>query len=223
MRSRLGFSCVMALGAVVILAGSAFGSPIVYNNLTPNNMMAVATRPDSPGVFEIEAGDDFFLGSQTFINSATFVGLLVPGVGGATISEIVAEMYRVSPPSNTARTPNVPTPTIRPPMSRLILETRVRAGIDIHDVAPVPDLYRSQQRAARWDSSKSPSNDDGQRAANRPRGCDHSNVHDAFQPAGRSFLLCPSSVADQRRSVLLVVGVPANQRSRDDSVSGRCH
>jgi hypothetical protein len=100
----------MALGAVVILAGSAFGSPIVYNNLTPNNMMAVATRPDSPGVFEIEAGDDFFLGAQTFINSATFVGLLVPGVGGATISEIVAEMYRVFPlDSNTARTPNVPT------------------------------------------------------------------------------------------------------------------
>jgi hypothetical protein len=110
MRSRLGFSCVMALGAVVILAGSAFGSPIVYNNLTPNNLMAVATRPDSPGVFEIEAGDDFFLGSQTSITSATFVGLLVPGVGGGTISEIVAEMYRVFPlDSNTARTPNVPT------------------------------------------------------------------------------------------------------------------
>jgi len=100
----------MALGAVVILAGSAFGSPIVYNNLTPNNLMAVATRPDSPGVFEIEAGDDFFLGSQTSITSATFVGLLVPGVGGGTISEIVAEMYRVFPlDSNTARTPNVPT------------------------------------------------------------------------------------------------------------------
>src|SRR6478672_2315968 len=108
---RRGFSCVLALGMGAILASPALGSPIVYNNLTPNNMMAVASRPDSPGVFEIEAGDDFFLGSQTFINSATFVGLLVPGVGAApTISEIVAEMYRVFPlDSNTARTPNVPT------------------------------------------------------------------------------------------------------------------
>lgn len=106
-----GFSCVIALGMGGMLAAPALADPIIYNNLTPNNLMAVATRPDSVGTFEIEAGDDFFLGSQTFINSASFVGLLVPGVGGTpSISEIVAEMYRVFPfDSNTARTPNVPT------------------------------------------------------------------------------------------------------------------
>lgn len=107
---RLRLSCVIALGVVAMLAGPAFGDTIIYNNLTPNNMMAIATRPSSPGVFEIETGDDFFLGSQTFITSASFVGLFVPGVGTPAISEIVAEMYRVFPlDSNTARTPQVPT------------------------------------------------------------------------------------------------------------------
>jgi len=107
---RHGFSCVLALGMGAILASPALADPIIYNNLTPNNMMAVATRPSSPGVFEIEAGDDFFLGSQTFINSASLVGLFVPGIGTPTISDIVVEMYRVFPlDSNTVRVPNVPT------------------------------------------------------------------------------------------------------------------
>jgi hypothetical protein len=93
-----------------MLAAPAFGDT-VYNNLTPNNLMAVATRPGSPGTLEIEASDDFFLGSQTIINKASFVGLIVTGTGGTpSISEVVAEMYRVFPKdSDTVRTPNVPT------------------------------------------------------------------------------------------------------------------
>ena len=80
----------------------------IYNNLTPNNGMAAASRPSS-STFEIETGDDFFLGNQTSINSASFVGLLVPGTGGTpSISSLVAEIYRVFPQdSDTTRTPNV--------------------------------------------------------------------------------------------------------------------
>lgn len=127
---RLGFSCVIALGMGAMLAAPALADPIIYNNLTPNNLMAVATRPDSPGVFEIEAGDDFFLGSQTFITSASFVGLLVPGVGAPLISEIVAEMYRVFPlDSNTARTPNVPTRANSP--SDVAFDSRDSAGNEL--------------------------------------------------------------------------------------------
>jgi hypothetical protein len=97
------------------LATPAVGDTI-YNNLTPNNLMAIATRPDSPGVFEIEAGDDFILGSHTTINKASFVGLVVPGSAGTpSISEVVVEMYRVFPKdSNTVRIPNVPTRTNSP-------------------------------------------------------------------------------------------------------------
>jgi hypothetical protein len=61
-------------------------------------------------VFEVEAADDFFLSSQTLITSASFIGLIVPGTGGATISDVMAEMYRIFPlDSNTVRIPHVPT------------------------------------------------------------------------------------------------------------------
>ncbi len=103
-------SSLVVWGVVSFLGSSAFGATI-YNNLTPSNLMGIATRPDIGGAFEIEAGDDFFLGSQTLITSATFVGLIVPGGAGApSISDIVAEMYNIFPvDSNTTRTPNVPT------------------------------------------------------------------------------------------------------------------
>lgn len=102
--------CLVAFGLGGMLATSAPGATI-YNNLTPNNSMAIATRPDSSSGFEIEAGDDFFLNSQTIVNGASFVGLIVPGTGGPpAISQVVAEMYRVFPlDSNATRTPNVPT------------------------------------------------------------------------------------------------------------------
>jgi PEP-CTERM motif-containing protein len=98
-----------ALGFSAMLVAPAIGATI-YNNLTPNNLMAIATRPDTAAL-EIEAGDDFVLGSQTAINMASFVGLLVPGTGGTpAISQVVAEMYRVFPlDSDTVRTPKVPT------------------------------------------------------------------------------------------------------------------
>jgi hypothetical protein len=107
MRQRLKYFSFLSLAA---LAAPAIGATI-YNNLTPNNLMAIATRPDSPGVTEIEAGDDFLLNGQTTINGASFVGLLVPGTAGTPIvSDVVVEIYRVFPnDSNAARTPNVPT------------------------------------------------------------------------------------------------------------------
>ena len=88
----------------------------IYNNLTPNNLMAVATRPDTAGSFEIEAGDDFILGSRSLINTASFTGIIVPGTGGTpSVSDVVVEIYRVFPlDSNTVRTPNVPTRTNSP-------------------------------------------------------------------------------------------------------------
>ncbi len=106
---RHGLRWVAAFCLIVFAAVPAMGD-VIYNNLTPNNSMAIATRPDSPGVFEIEAGDDFFLKSRTSINGASFIGLIVPGSAGASVSQVVAEIYRVFPlDSNAARTPNVPT------------------------------------------------------------------------------------------------------------------
>jgi hypothetical protein len=102
---------IVAASIGMLLSIPAIGaSPDVYNNLTPNNSIAIATRPDTAG-FEIEAADDFFLGAQTNITGASFTGLFVPGSAGApSVSQVVVEIYRVFPnDSNTVRTPNVPT------------------------------------------------------------------------------------------------------------------
>jgi hypothetical protein len=108
MRQLGGLLAALGLTALLTLPASA---DVIYNNLTPNNLIGIATRPDSAGLFEIEAADDFVLPSPTSITSASFVGILVPGAGGApSISGIVAEMYRVFPlDSDAGRTPNVPT------------------------------------------------------------------------------------------------------------------
>lgn len=104
------FACAATLALGAILAVPASGSAI-YNNLTPNNSIAVASRPDA-GSFEIEAADDFFLGTSTTINSASFVGLVIPGAAGGnpTVTTVVIEIYRVFPlDSDTSRTFHVPT------------------------------------------------------------------------------------------------------------------
>jgi hypothetical protein len=103
-------SCVIALAIGSLLATPAFAD-VIYNNLFPTTGIGVATRPDAGQPFEIEAADDFNLASHTIINTASFIGLIVPGSTGlSSINDIVVEMYRIFPlDSNTTRIPNVPT------------------------------------------------------------------------------------------------------------------
>ena len=122
---RLKYICFLSLAAQ---AAPAIGATI-YNNLTPNNLMAIASRPDSPGATEIEAADDFLLnGTTTTLNGASFVGLLVPGtVGTPTISEVDVEIYRGFPKdSDTVRAQHVPTRANSP--SDSAINTRDSAG-----------------------------------------------------------------------------------------------
>ena len=62
------------LAAAVLIAMPAFGTPFLFSTGDVTGLMASAMRPDTGGVFEIESADDFVLGSQTQINSATFTG-----------------------------------------------------------------------------------------------------------------------------------------------------
>jgi len=111
---RKGF-VFFAVGLAATLTQPAVGATI-YNNLTPTNAIGIASRPGVPGTTEIEAADDFTVGGLTTVNTASFIGLIVPGTQGASsIAQIVTEMYRVFPlDSNSARTPNVPTRTNSP-------------------------------------------------------------------------------------------------------------
>src|SRR5215468_11983125 len=118
-------AAVTIVSLVMLLGTPAFAD--IYNNLTPNNLMATAIRPDSPGSFEIETGDDFFLGTGARINSAKFVGLSVPGAGGTpAISQVVVEIYRVFPvDSDVGRTSGPPT------FSTAKVPTRVNSPSDV--------------------------------------------------------------------------------------------
>jgi hypothetical protein len=116
---------IAALGMGAMLSGSAFGG-VIYDNLTPSNLMAIAARPDRPGAFEIEAGDDFVATSPVSINSLSFVGLEVPGTGTPAVQQLVVEIYRVFPnDSNVGRTSG-------PPMfSTPEVPTRVNSPSDV--------------------------------------------------------------------------------------------
>ncbi len=120
-------------GATLLALGMTFGTfaraDVIYNNLTPTSLMAMASRPDSGGGFEIEAADDFVIGSPTSITSASFTGLFIPNsAGGAfSVSEVAIEIYRVFPnDSDTVRTPDVPTRVNSP--SDVALESRDSSG-----------------------------------------------------------------------------------------------
>jgi len=103
-----GSAFILATSVFALIAGPLTAATI-YNNLTPNNLIGVATRTDSGGAFEIEAGDDFSLLSGTQITGASFTGLLSPGTT-ADISQIVLEIYRVFPlDSDVGRTSGPPT------------------------------------------------------------------------------------------------------------------
>src|SRR5689334_20221170 len=83
---------------------------VIYNNLTPNNSMAIASRPGGT-VTEIEAADDFIVTSAATVNNASFTGLLFSPTGGpVNVTQIVIEMYRVFPLDSTnPPSGNVPT------------------------------------------------------------------------------------------------------------------
>ena len=87
-------------------------------------MMGVTTGLSAGGAFEVEAADDFFLSTQTAIDSASFVGLLVPGPSGVPlVSGVAVEIYQIFPlDSDTTRTPKVPTRTNSP--SDVAFDTR---------------------------------------------------------------------------------------------------
>jgi len=91
--------------AAALLLSPAFAATI-YNNLTPNNSMAMASNP---GASEIEAADDFILSSPTLITSASFTGLITGTTSLSNVTDVVAEIYRVFPLDSGPFSGNVPT------------------------------------------------------------------------------------------------------------------
>ena len=124
-RTRATICAILALAALISLATPVTADPFFFSTGNPDGKMATATRPDSPGKFEIESADDFVLTARTVINSATFTGLLLSSSLNQ-IGQVRVEIYRVFPKdSNVARTSGPPT------FSTPQVPTRVNSPSDV--------------------------------------------------------------------------------------------
>ena len=94
-KARIGIAALTFAAVVMPLPAAA--DTFVFSTGNPDGLMATAARPDSPGKFEIETGDDFVLTQQTLITGAAFTGLIPLGASTSDIKNVVVEMYRVFP------------------------------------------------------------------------------------------------------------------------------
>jgi hypothetical protein len=113
--------CLCAMPAVADI-----GSPFFFSTGDPDRLMATASRPNVGVPFEIESADDFVLTQSTAITSATFTGLLP---AGATVGDVVVEIYRVFPAlSDVGRTTGT---TTTPPFQTPKVPTRLNSPSDV--------------------------------------------------------------------------------------------
>lgn len=82
------------IGAILSFSGQAGAQSFSFSTGTPDGLIATASRPGGAGLQEIESADDFFLNKGVSINQATFTGLIP---AGASINQVVVEIYRVFP------------------------------------------------------------------------------------------------------------------------------
>src|SRR6516164_862864 len=86
---------LLAIGLLTAIPAAA--DSVIVNTGNPDGLIAMASRPESPGKIEIEAADDFILTGATSVTGGSFVGLLPTGASLSNISEVVVEIYRVFP------------------------------------------------------------------------------------------------------------------------------
>jgi hypothetical protein len=115
---RVGLAVAFGLAAVWPAAGAT-----IYDNNTPNGLMATASRLGSATQSEIESADDFLLTSPTKITGASFTGLVPTQF---TVGRVSIEIYRIFPAdSDVNRTSGPPT------FSTNQVPTRVNSPADV--------------------------------------------------------------------------------------------
>src|ERR1700724_244007 len=93
LKARTGIAALMFAAVAMPLPAAA--DAFVFNTGNPDGLMATATRPESPGKFEIETGEDFALTQETLITGAAFTGLIPSGASISDIKNVGVEVYRV--------------------------------------------------------------------------------------------------------------------------------
>jgi len=100
----------LSASLAILAVSPAYADPFFFSTGNPDGLIATASRPDSPGRPEIEAGDDFVLTQNAHITGGSFTGLLTGGASLASIGQVVVEIYRVFPlDSDLGRTSGPPT------------------------------------------------------------------------------------------------------------------
>ena len=103
---------VAAIFGALLLVSGASADPFAFTTGNPDGKMATASRPgpSSGANQETESADDFLLGGQTAVTSASFTGLLPAGSSVSDVSQVRVEIYRVFPnDSDVGRTSGPPT------------------------------------------------------------------------------------------------------------------
>ena len=115
----------LSASLAILAVSPACADPFFFSTGNPDGLIATASRPDSPGRPEIEAGDDFVLTQNAHITGGSFTGLLTGGASLASIGQVVVEIYRVFPlDSDVSRTSGAPT------FSTVQVPTRVNSPSD---------------------------------------------------------------------------------------------
>jgi PEP-CTERM motif len=112
----LSLMMLLAIGLLSAIPAAADG--VIVNTGSPDGLIAMASRPGSPGKMEIEAADDFVVTGATNVTGGSFVGLLPTGASLSSIKEVVVEIYRVFPKDSTV-----------PPSGNVV--TRVNSPSDV--------------------------------------------------------------------------------------------
>ena len=99
MLRRLSPAMLLTIWLFAAIPAAADG--LLISTGSPDGLIAMASRPGSPGKIEIEAADDFILSGATSVTGGSFVGLLPSGASLASISQVVVEIYRVFPNDST--------------------------------------------------------------------------------------------------------------------------
>jgi hypothetical protein len=87
-----------AVGLLLSVPGRTEAGPItLFSTGSPDGKIATLSRPASPGLLEAETADDFILGQNALITSATFTGLLPVGTPLSDVTRIEIELYHVFP------------------------------------------------------------------------------------------------------------------------------
>ena len=125
------FSTVMKKLVLFVLLSASFiaariDAQLIYNNDFPTDQIAVATRPESAGKFEIESADDFLLPTGAHITGATFTGLLPSVFQIPSVANVRVEIYRVFPSDSDVNRTSGP-PTFSTPQ----VPTRVNSPSDV--------------------------------------------------------------------------------------------